>query len=220
VVRRIPLAVAIALVVGCAQLAGIGDASDEPEQTADAGDAAVDSARPSVDASAADVATGPLVASIAFLCNGVALTRNACPDKRWEYDVAACLKATTRKVVLQNTGEFPVAFIARRSWSLQTFYVPNQPTDGTSGEIVGVIAPHEQRDLSSAFDGGIVLLVGSVHPFDAAALATPMHDEGRVAYKPVMLDAFPTNGQLFVAELTAPVDGSRCVDNSIVFKKL
>lgn len=222
-VRKVALVVAGALLAGCAALAGISDAPTTSDATDDGADAAsVDSARPSVDAAAPGVAPAdPLVASISLTCNGTVVTKNTCPTKRWEYDFDTCLRATTRTVILRNSGAFPVAYIVRRSWSLQIDYVPNQPTDGLAGEITGVLAAGERRDISSSFDGGIALIVGSVHPFDAAALTAPLRDEGRLAYKPAMLGAFPTNGELFAAEVTAPgLTTTRCSDNSIVFKKL
>jgi hypothetical protein len=46
-------------------------------------------------------------------------------------------------------------------------------------------------------------------------------DEGRLAYAPAMLGAFPTNGQLFAAQVSSPTPTiARCTDHSIVFKRL
>lgn len=219
-VRHAALVLAVGLLASCAALAGIdgptaGDAADGGEDAP-----SVDSARPPLDA-AADVAlAGPVVASISLTCNGTAATKNSCSIKRWEYDFDACLRLTTPTVILHNTGAFPVAYIARRSWG-QIAYVPNQPTDGTQGELTGVLEAGEQRDISNAFDGGIVLVMGSVHPFDAAALTAPLRDEGKLAYGRAMLGAFATGGELFAAQVSAPTATmSRCTDNSIVFRKL
>jgi hypothetical protein len=225
VVRHVALVIAAGLLASCAALAGIDDGPSASDATADGGTlpSRLDAAQPGVDATAAADAApaGPPVASISLVCNGIAATKNTCPNKRWEYDLDACLRATTRTVILQNTGAFPVAYIVRRSWSLLTYYVPSQPTDGQSGELTGVLGAGEQRDITTAVDGGIVLVVGSVHPFDAAALTAPLRDEGRLAYAPTMLGSFPTNGQLFAAQVSAPTPTiARCADHTIVFKKL
>jgi len=168
-----------------------------------------------VDASPADVTPAPTTASISVRCNGAVVAKYACPDKRWEYDFAPC--TAPRKVVLENTGTLPIAFIARRVWT-GTSYVPNQATDGLSGEMVGVIAVASKVDISTAYNGGIFALVGSVSPFDAASLTAPMRDEGKAATTKAMLGSLATNGVLDVAELTA-TSATRCTTNAIVFKK-
>ena len=218
VVRHLVLVAAAGLLASCAALAGIDDGPTASDAPPDAG--APDSARPPVDAA---TAAGPLVAAISLTCNGDFITKNPCPNKRWEYDLDACLRATTRTVILRNTGAFPVAYIARRSWLPQIDYVPNQATDGQQGETVGLLGAGEQSDISKAFDGGVVLIVGSVHPFDAAALTAPLRDEGRLAYAPTMLGTLLTNGQLFAAQVSAPSPAAkiaRCTDHSLFFKEL
>ena len=216
-VRHLLPVVAAGFLASCAALAGIEDGPTASEPPAD-GD--TDSGRPPVDATQA---TAPLVASISLSCDGSVITKNPCPNKRWEYDFDSCLRSTTRMVILRNTGAFPVAYIARRSWLSQIDYVPNQMTDGLRGEITGVLGAGEQRDISTAFDGGVVLIMGSVHPFAAAALTAPLSDEGRLAYAPTMLGTLPTNGQLFAAQVSSPSPAAqiaRCTDHALFFKEL
>jgi len=218
VVRRFALVVGGGLLAGCAALAGISDAPDDSEAldaSADGGFDSSDAGRMPVDASPADVTPAPTTASISVRCNGAVVAKYACPDKRWEYDFAPC--TAPRKVVLENTGTLPIAFIARRVWT-GTSYVPNQATDGLSGEMVGVIAVASKVDISTAYNGGIFALVGSVSPFDAASLTAPMRDEGKAATTKAMLGSLATNGVLDVAELTA-TSATRCTTNAIVFKK-
>lgn len=220
-VRHAAVVLAVGLLASCAALAGIdGPTAGGDAQAGEDAASSVDSARPPIDA-ATDVApAGPQVASISLTCNGTVVTKNTCPTKRWEYDFDACLRLTTPKVILRNTGAFPVAYIARRSWG-QTAYVPNQPTDGRDGELTGVLEAGDPRDISIAFDGGVVLIMGSVHPFDAAALTSPLRDEGKLAYGRSMLGAFATGGELFAAQVSAPIATiPRCTDNSIFFRKL
>ena len=97
--------------------------------------------------------------------------------------------------------------------------MPNESTGGSNGELVGIIASTETKDPSTAYDGGIFVLVGSVRPFDAASVTARMRDEGKVACNASMLGPYPTNNELFVAELTATTTSSpsRCTNNIIVF---
>ena len=217
----VALVVGGGLLAGCAALAGISDSPDDAEASdasADVGFDSSDAGKLPVDASPADVTPAPTTASVTVRCNGTVVAKYACADKRWEYDFAPCT-ATPRKVVLENTGTLPIAFIARRAWT-GTSYVPNQVTDGQSGELVGVIAAAAKVDVSAAYNGGIFALVGSVSPFDAAALTAPMRDEGKVATTKAMLGTLATNGVLDVAELTATSQSNaRCTTNAIVFKK-
>lgn len=220
-VRRIAFVSASGLVASCAALAGIGDAPGEPDATdasvessADSGDAG----KPPADAATADVTPAPATATLVVRCNGTPVAKYACADKRWEYDFAPC-PGPTRKVVLENAGSVPIAFIARKVWT-GFAYVPNQATDGLNGEMVGVIAAGNKVDISTAYGGGIFALVGSVLPFDDATLTAPKRDEGKAAYKAAMLGMLPTNGELDVAELTAtPFNTLRCTNNAIVFTK-
>jgi hypothetical protein len=208
----------LATLAGCAKLAGISDAPS-PEENASV-DAEVDGGpTPEAAAPAESAAPGPDVATIDVRCNGVLVAKYACPRKRWEYDFAPC-PGPTRKVELQNPGKYPVAFIARRAW-VGSRYVPNEATDGTYGEIVGIIpAAGGSVDVSSAYGGGIFGVVVSVRPFDAAFETAPDPYEGRVVYAQAMLAGEPTNNELFAAELTAtPFNGARCTSNPVIFTK-
>lgn len=220
-VRRVALVVGGGLLAGCAALAGISDAPDDSEAfdaSADGGFDSGDAGKLPADTSPADVTPAPTTASIVVRCNGTVVAKYACADKRWEYDFVPC-NVTPRKVLLENPGTLPVAFIARRVWT-GTTYVPNQATDGLSGEMVGVIAAKAMVDISAAYNGGIFALVGSVSPFDAAALTAPLRDEGKAATTKAMLGMLATNGVLDVAELTATSQSNaRCTTNPIVFKK-
>jgi hypothetical protein len=220
VVRAVALVVTGGLLVSCAALAGISDAPSEPA----ASDASTDTtsgrgdAGPSSADAAADVATVPPTAAISVRCNGAVVLKYACADKRWEYDFAPC-PGPGRKVVLENPGSLPVAYIARKQWS-NARYVPNQTTDGLAGELVGVLAAGAKVDISAAYGGGIFALVGSVSPFDPASLTAPTREEGKAAYGAATLGTYATNGVLDVAELTAtPFNSARCTANPIVFTK-
>lgn len=218
-VRHVALVVAAGLLASCAALAGI-DGPTASDPSADGGGADPGDARPSVDAAVAVDASPvlPTTASITVRCGGTALSQHACSDKRWEYDFTPCAGQNPKKVVLENSGIFPIAFVERGYWIAGVAYVPNQPTDGSSGEMVGVIGSSEKADISAAYNGGIFVLVGSVRPFDAASVTARQRDEGKVACNAAMLGSFPTNDELFVAELTATTaGGSRCTGNIIVF---
>lgn len=215
------LVVAGAVLVSCAQLAGISDTPASGDSDAsqvvesEAGSPANDGAASSDEAQA-----GPQLATIVVRCNGAVVAKYACPKKRWEYDFAPCA-GTTRKVELENPGAYPIAFIARRAWTTGVKYVPNEIADGAYGEMIGVLMPNGGTvDVSNAYGGGIFAVVGSVHPFDAASLTAPDPYEGKVAYEAAMLGGLPTNGELFAAELTAsPFNSARCTTNPVIFTK-
>ncbi len=217
-VRHAALVVAAWLLASCAVLAGIDGPTASGRAADDGGSEGLD-ARPDVHAVVDASPILPTTASITVRCNGIALLQHACPDKRWEYDFTPCAGSNPKKVVLENSGTFPIAYIARRYWTAGVAYVPNQPADGLVGEVVGLIGASEKADISAAYNGGIFVLVGSVRPFDAASLTARQRDEGKVACTATMLGTFPTNNELFVAELTATTSGgSRCTNNIIVFK--
>lgn len=218
-VRHAALVLAVGLLASCAALAGI----DGPTSTdaADGGTDAssVDSVRPPVGDAAVDASPAlPTTASFTVRCNGTALMQHACADKRWEYDFTPCAGQNPKTVELENTGVLPIAYIARMYWTAGGF-VPNEPMGAPGGELVGVIGSTETANISSAYNGGIFVLVGSVRPFDAASVTARRRDEGKVACKASMLGTYPTNNELFVAELTATsaFSVSRCTNNIIVF---
>jgi hypothetical protein len=65
-------------------------------------------------------------------------------------------------VVLVNTSQFPVAYTAEPLWS--GWNPPGVPF-GNMNELSGVMNPGGRVDITSAFVGGIVAVLGSSHPF-------------------------------------------------------
>ena len=186
----------------CAAIAGL----EEPgEGIADAGDDT--SPTPANDATPPANDAGPSTAKFELLCNGKPLDRHTCPKKRWEHDRCGTVGDAGRSLVLHNTGEYAIAYIARRNWGTIT-YTPGVATDGGAGEQTGIVAPNARVELAGSYNGGTFAIFGAVKPFAEAARATPLDDEGRVKWPRGDLGGIPTD-EIDVAQMTV-TDTSEC----------
>src|SRR5687767_9249758 len=109
---RAPLFLALAALgaAACAAIAGL----EAPEQEAE-----IDASLPTRDAASGNVDgdPGPPTASFELVCNGSPLKRHVnCETKRWEFEACPLILDAGRTLVLRNTGEYAIAYIARRNW--------------------------------------------------------------------------------------------------------
>lgn len=138
-----------------------------------------------------DVAPPPQgLAGFAFVVNGVVQTPMSCPSDNWEFSPApngTCGFVTTppfacpgiTSVVLVNTGQVPMAYIAAALWSGQG-YVPGVLT-GDPYQLAGVLDPGGQVDITSVYNGGTVAALGSSEPFSFLD-ANYAGDEGTIPW--------------------------------------
>jgi hypothetical protein len=125
------------------------------------------------------------LAGFAFVVNRVVQTPLRCSAESWEYPppVGATGQAIPSDsgfpgddtvcnggappcpgltVFLVNTGQFPVAYTAQSQWS--GWNPPGVPF-GNMNELSGVMSPGGSVDITSAYVGGIVAVLGSAQPF-------------------------------------------------------
>jgi hypothetical protein len=124
------------------------------------------------------------LAGFAFVVNGVVQTPRTCPAESWEYpppvgptgqpipgaseggigDDTVCGNPPCPglTVLLVNTSQFPVAYTAQALWS--GWEPPGVPF-GNMNEVSGVMDPGGSVDITSAYAGGLVAVLGSSHPF-------------------------------------------------------
>jgi hypothetical protein len=146
-------------------------------------------ATPPSDASVRDAANAPDVsfpidvevspppageAGIALIVNGIVQTPLSCPANNWEFwpvDSAGnplCdpsnLLCTVSSAVLENSGSVPVTYTVQPEWNTPGVYPPGIAI-GDSNELVGVLAPGAELDITQAFVGGITAVLGSSLPF-------------------------------------------------------
>ena len=210
--------------VACGALAGLedpspiddrallGEAGVETGAPGEAGGDAilgVDDGGGATDADVQQDAARPPTASFVLECNGKPLPRRTCANKRWEYDDCPAPQIGTRSVVLRNDGQWPVGYIARRSWSTTSRYVPGYPKDGQSGELSGFVQPGGTEDLSSAYAGGTIALFGAGAPFDPASVTSPKDDEGTIPWDGGSYGGVPTT-TVNVAEISVPSPYGPC----------
>jgi hypothetical protein len=148
----------------------------------------------------------PGEAGFAFIVNGVVQTPLTCPSNNWEFwpvdssGAALCNTATSScsvaSVVLENTGPAPMPYTAQPLWSSN---VPPGIATGDTGQLVGVLAPGAQVDVSSAFNGGIVAILGSSLPFSQYD-AHYVTDEGSIPW-PGGLDGSQGSSLMWVAQI-------------------
>jgi len=185
----------------CAAIAGLEEPAESPGDAGDDGSATQnDATPPSTDA-------GPPTAKFDLLCNGEVLERHTCAKKRWEHDKCPTILDAGRTLVLRNTGEYAIAYIARKNWD-GGGYKPGIETDGLSAERAGVLAPGARVDLAASYSGGTFAIFGAVKPFAEEARAAPLDDEGRVAWPKGDLGGVKAD-QIDVAQMTV-TDSSEC----------
>lgn len=117
------------------------------------------------------------LASFAVIVNCVQETPLACPNAAWEYTPAP---GPTYSVEIRNTGPVPIAYIARPLWNYGGHYIPGVAT-GDGMELVGVLAPSEQVNTTSVYNGGAIALLGSAKPFSVPGVRT-ISDEGAIPW--------------------------------------
>jgi hypothetical protein len=113
-------------------------------------------------------------AGIAFIVDGIVQTPLPCPADNWEFwpvDGAgnplcapSSLICTVSSAVLKNSGPVPVTYTVQPSWVTPGIYPPGIAT-GDSNQLVGVLAPGAELDITHAFAGGITAVLGSSLPF-------------------------------------------------------
>jgi hypothetical protein len=167
------------------------------------------------DASTTIVAAPPGLAGFAFIINGVVQSPMACPSDNWEFappptspgqDAAPypglcaysppCPGLT---VILVNTGQVPMAYIARTDWS-GPGYRPGVAT-GEPNELVGVLSPGGRANITSVYVGGIVAELGSANPFSSGKYVS---DEGTVPW-PAGVSGSGGAAQMWVAQIDVQV---------------
>ncbi len=179
-------------------------ASHEDSGTLAQGDATTSSA---LDGAAAGPvsydAAPPGLAGFAFVIKSVVQEPETCPSEDWEFAPfpggvsfaanaseyamyascgpelpPACTGVTS--VLLANTGQLPMPYIAAALWS-GSGYVPGVTT-GDTYELTGVLDPGGQVDITSVFAGGTVAILGSADPFSSVDASAYAYDEGMIPW--------------------------------------
>jgi hypothetical protein len=156
----------------------------------------------SMDAGVSDSGSPSSLAPFEFVVDGVVQTPMACPYDHWEFRSACVDDASAPNTVcgdstmLVNTGDVPLAYLAQALWTFAVHYEPGVAS--APSQLVGVLAPGAQVDLSSVYAGGIVALVGRRRPFSDATA----EDEGAIAWPPGVESGGAT--EMYVAEITVP----------------
>jgi len=142
------------------------------------------------------------VAEFAFIVNGVVQTPTTCPSEHWEFPPPAQLPdaPTTfggplycgqggaspgppcpgvQSVVIANSGQVPLAYFAASTFAAPT--IPGILQGDAEPQLVGVLDPGGQVDISSVFVGGEVAVLGSSQPFSGPD-ASYASDEGVIPW--------------------------------------
>lgn len=157
-----------------------------------------------------DVTPAPQgLAGFAFVVNGVVQTPLNCPSDNWEFAPppnSTCGVTTSppfacpgiTSVVLANTGQVPMAYLAAALWSGQG-HVPGVLT-GDPYQLAGVLGPGAQVDITSVYNGGVVATLGSSEPFSLADAGKYLSDEGVISW-PAGVSGSGGATQMEVAEI-------------------
>jgi len=145
---------------------------------------------PPLDAALASLdAAPPGRAGFAFIVNDVVQHPMVCPSDNWEFPLppgegpampTPPIKGVKNAYIV-NTGALPLAYLAQSSWALGTQYVPGVSTGGSS-QLVGVLAPGANVDITSAYAGDHVALLGSAEPFSSPDAGMFTGDEGTIPW--------------------------------------
>jgi len=155
----------------------------------------------------------PGEAGFAFVVNGVVQVPMSCPSEHWEFPAPAQLPSWTSEgnvavcdeppaapcpgvtsVVIANTGQVPLAYFASSTFAAPT--IPGVLQGDAEPELVGVLDPGGQVDISSVFVGGVVAVLGSSEPFST----TYASDEGVIPW-PGGVAGSMGSAQMYVAEI-------------------
>jgi hypothetical protein len=134
-----------------------------------------------------DSDAGTLLAKFEFVVNGVQRTPLACTSEAWEFPAVG---ANLASVTINNSGTVPIAYIVQVPpqggwWVPGAHYIPDVASGG-GGELVGVLDPGSQLNVSAEFDGfmlsqNLLALLGSAAPFSTPGLRT-ITDEGSIPW--------------------------------------
>jgi hypothetical protein len=159
------------------------------------------------DAAAAQVG----LAGFAFVVNGVVQNPMPCPSDHWEFPLpqGEGLSPPNRPpipgvsaVFILNTGTAPLPYTAQSTWNTGES-IPGGAT-GAAYQLVGVLAPGTQVDVTSVYVGGIVAILGSSEPFSNPSAGTFAGDEGEIPW-PVGVEGSGGKTTMFVAEIEVPM---------------
>jgi hypothetical protein len=100
-------------------------------------------------------------------------------------------------VVIVNTGRVPLAYFAATLFSPPT--IPGVLQSDSDAELVGVLNPEEQVDITSVFVGGSVAILGSSEPFSGVD-ASYASDEGVIPW-PGGVGGSLGSPQMYIAEI-------------------
>jgi len=115
------------------------------------------------------------LAGFAFVVNGAVQTPMNCPAEDWEFPLPQgqtdiyCGGARmppcpgVNSALIVNTGDVPLAYTAQPLWNGDG-YAPGVDF-GDTGELAGVLSPGGQVDITAAYLGGIIAVLGSAAPF-------------------------------------------------------
>jgi hypothetical protein len=170
--------------------ASTGDASGLPDASADA-----------VADTGSGIDAGIVLASFALVVDGVVQTPLGCVTAPWDY---AEPMQSHPHVALENTGAVPLAYNALSSWNIAP---PNLPgvANGATNQLVGVLAPGAQVDITSVFTataaggGGIIAVLGSAAPFHSPPRS--FFDEGTIPW-PMGVAGSGGASTMYVVQLT------------------
>jgi hypothetical protein len=113
-----------------------------------------------------------VLTSFDFSLGGTAQTPLNCPSADWEFT------SSSGTAILKNTGPVPLAYLTETNvWYGGAQYIPDVPT-GSPGELVGVIAPGAQANISGF---NTYVLLGSSLPFSVQGDRT-IQDEGTIPW--------------------------------------
>jgi hypothetical protein len=120
------------------------------------------------------------IASFDFIVGCVVQHPMSCPAEHWEYPGSGTAGA---EVYLKNTGPVPLVYTVEQYWTTGAKYPPGVPTGGGGGiELVGVLVPGANVDITSAFHGYTVAVVGAALPFSVADGGFAVQDEGTIPW--------------------------------------
>jgi hypothetical protein len=135
-----------------------------------------------------------------------------CPAENWEFappqgqmgavcdapGPAAPPCAGVTSAIIENTGQFPLAYTAESTWSGAGY--PPGIAFGGPNELAGVLDLGGQADITSVYVGGIVAVLGSRAPFSYLDASKYVGDEGTIPW-PNGVTGSEGSSTMYVAEI-------------------